>query len=615
MKLVKLTIIIVSLALFAGAGVTAYAQVSPGVDQPDIRYIPEGTYEWRLDGCSDHQIIEARRVNELVWDFYITPDRTKLSNTEVSNYPFEAFYVTTVGTEQAKQITPVERGLITFESIPKDVKSISTSLVDSVDLDDNYGVRVSVSDPGAINGAKLHYGVHSATYSAVSNTITVTGSPVTYQDIYDAGVTQGWAGPCCGTLSFSQCGTQQFHSTAKIYYGDDVTPTCLDDEYIQLSFARDTTAGDWKVLQQVETNAVVKLNHCSIIDEDDSDRGNHLFNYSGGDIKFDYVQLVKLKESDLDRGRIYKFTNSSYLYNCCLDNIVIYKCGIDLTNATMVNALYPIYRPTASALFDNVVISNCSFGVAVGLITNSTFTDCDITGDSYDIYQLNLTATTTFVNSQLNDWSSSCSGTCTAGTNRKYTLDLTTNTENGTPIQNANVVITNIFGTDIANLSTSASGTIPTQTLFYGTYASGTTTADMHTPHTISIYAGGYQAHVMTVIMDKQKDLEISLLPISTGTDSADVLSWLQINEATISWWEDNMDLITQALLIAVLVVVALWQRSMVLYFVAAAGVGYIGADWWNEKTIEWGMPISALAMLLFVRGILIPIRGRGEGI
>ena len=71
------------------------------------------------------------------------------------------------------------------------------------------------------------------------------------------------------------------------------------------------------------------------------------------------------------------------------------------------------------------------------------------------------------------------------------------------------------------------------------------------------------------------------------------------------------MDLIVQIFMIGILAFLACWRSSMLLYIVAAAGIGFIGAEWWDDKSAEWGMPIVALAVVLFIRGIWLPISGR----
>jgi len=527
------------------------AQIDITHDEPQIRYIPPDEIEWFLESSNNDEIITIDPITESIWDFYITPNPSRLSADEIKNYPFELFRIAYTGAEPdaTKYKVPISVDDYTVQTIPTDIKSTSPKIVTSdqqLDLTVNSGFTL-YADPERIAGAHLKLSTHSATYTAITNTVVVTGSPVSYQDVYDSLLA---AHP--GTTPFHQLGTQQFHSTAKIYYGDDSTTTGLIDRDVQLSLASGINGANFNILQQIESNAVVRLDNCSIIDEDNIVRGNKLFNDSDGVLQISNSQITKLKESGSDRGLIEGFGTSSYLDNCYTNNIAVALSNMALRDCVMENALFPIYRPGSGAIFDNITSAECSYGIGLGGDTQSVITNANIDGNSNDIYSFNTTVYSTFINTAMSSWDSFCSGVCVGGgVNRTYTLDMLVQSGSGVPIVNENVTIQTVGGTVVYSGVTSASGTIPQQTLYYGTYATGTTTAVMHTPHTLQITANGYQDYTTTVYVDEQKSLEIAMLPISSGTTAGDVITYL----------EDNMELFAVLLLAGVALAILIFTR------------------------------------------------------
>jgi|GEM_PF-6901270 len=67
---------------------------------------------------------------------------------------------------------------------------------------------------------------------------------------------------------------------------------------------------------------------------------------------------------------------------------------------------------------------------------------------------------------------------------------------------------------------------------------------------------------------------------------------------------------IGEILLIALLTGLAFWRQNMLLYLVASAVTGMIGADWWDNKSINYGMPTAGLSLVLLFKFAWQPISG-----
>lgn len=93
--------------------------------------------------------------------------------------------------------------------------------------------------------------------------------------------------------------------------------------------------------------------------------------------------------------------------------------------------------------------------------------------------------------------------------------------------------------------------------------------------------------------------------PCVSGTE---ITSWMEDN--IIGWLEEDMLFIGEILLIALLTGLAFWRQNMLLYLVASAVTGMIGADWWDNKSINYGMPTAGLSLVLLFKFAWQPISG-----
>ncbi len=583
------------------------AQINPVVPdiKPEITYTPPGQIEWVLNGSNGDEIITVKKINSHNWDFLITPNPSRLSSSEIKSYPLQSFYWYTSGTNGDDHIkVNTDPGLVRFYTIPDDTETLSTQITDkTVDLSKNRGVRVTINDPRWMDYVNLHIGVHSATYTAVSNLITVTGSPVTYQDVYDALIAV-----MPGTSPFYQLGTHQFFTKAKIDYGNDVRPTFLDAKGIQLSFSDGIVSSNGEVVQNVHTNAVVRLRDCSIVTEEDTFRLDKIFMYSGGSIRFLNTHISKDDNwVHNDRAQINGFGSGSFLRNCIFHKCMVNDCEIDITNQVIDDGYMGVNSLLAGSNLNDVLLTNNNYGVALtssGIlkmhnidIRNATDKSIYIRGD--------YTGTATFVNCTTDDnWAVHEEG---VGPFKPffidYTVDLTVTTDNGTPIAASVNIKTGSGVTVYSGVTSVSSGTIPTQNIEYGYYDPVSNKVIIHPPHTLNITASGYLDYNAIVTIDEAKDLEITLCQLSSGTTAGDVMSWLRVNDATITWWEDNMELLVGILLVLVLLAFAFWRGEWWIYVISSLVAMGWGFYYCGQEYPYYGYPLIFFGFAVFFHG------------
>jgi len=102
---------------------------------------------------------------------------------------------------------------------------------------------------------------------------------------------------------------------------------------------------------------------------------------------------------------------------------------------------------------------------------------------------------------------------------RQYTFNLQVTEEDGTPIQTANVVLTNAASAEVFNVNTDASGLIAEQTVSRGYYAQATgNTLQDYGPFTLTITKAGYVTYIQEgIILDEKIDWRTALLDALTG--------------------------------------------------------------------------------------------------
>ncbi len=560
----------------------------------DARYIPADEIEWWLESTNHDEIIQSDKIDKTSYRFQIIPDKTKLTQEEIVNYPIELFWrkdVSTLSEIEVYEKTPLKINRdYSITPIAKDPKTPIISVSDSINLNDYYGVDLYINPDINFSDLYLKYGVHSATYNAVSNAIIVTGSPVTYQEIHDD----------IGDESiFAQLGLNQFLSTASIYYGDDTTPTHVIDDNIQLTISGSCNCNYHHYIQD---NAVLTLTNSSFISEEDVVE-NRILTIDG---EARISNCILIDEHISDPGRINGGNLPSYIHDAIINGIWFGSPNFELENIEIFNSSIGIYLPGSSCTMSNIEVYDSSAGSALGFdASTSVFNDCYLHDNILtDIALILTTGTASYVNCVLDDWTPVCvAPPCDSGINRQYTLDLTV-LSGSTTIENASVIIRDLIGNVVYSGLTPASGTIPQQTLFYGTYAPDTGTPVMYTPHEIEITAYGYLPYIADIFMDEEKDLEIAL-QVESGTNAGDVMIWLDSNMATLSWWEENMGSLILILLFLAMVAMGIWScKRKIGWLGVVCGIGVLTiATSISGDNLAYGAPFIVIGIGMFLIG------------
>jgi len=622
---------IVMVLLFTGA---AYAQ---GVINPDpkpvdnnihVEYTPPGQIKWVLESSQGDEIIDIDELAYNLWRFDITPDTKKLSLSDRQQYPLEIYRLIDPGTDAVKPVKqPLDPRSLYIRNFPLDsritpIREIPPEKIGytdyKIDLTENRGVTL-LADPDILSGAYVKYGPHSATYSAVSNVITVTGSPVTslFQSTYDAlyGVAPG--------TPITKCGSRCFCLSARLDIGDGgTTDTNVSDSGCTVHFTPAVIGTNQSVIYVNDAhvtfgeikNATYKTteNGVTIVDENLSDSEHYLITAPNA---YDYINAYstsfrRLYDETNDRSRL-NVKDTSNFWNCDFQRVYLQYIGnlghCDISGCRFdYNVVGGFLGPHSdTSISDTYVFA--TRGVYLNINGTFTFSNCvfrdnneviSVWNNDIDFYLINNTISDY---NEFIDWHGA-EGSIGAGTTEvyeQYTVDLLVTSQSGTPVNGVPITISNTFGTPVFS-SLILSGTIPTQTLSKLMYTQTDGGSTTYSPYTITIDETiDYQGYQGMFELDRQKYFEISLLPqIESGTTAGDVIDWLQTNDATISWWEDNMDTLTGVLFVLVVVAMALWIRQWwMLIFSGMCSIGWGGIMY--EDGLSYGVPFFVLGMLL----------------
>lgn len=515
--------------------VMAVAQVDiPESATKTIEYIPKGEVKWILESSNDDEIVSVEKVNSKTSRFTIRPT-DKLSLSQQRNYPIK-FY---------KYVYDDDGNISNKYEINPNMFGLSKS---NRDITKQNTLQITVPQnwtEADLAHVYMKMGPNSSTYSAATNTITVTGgtelAPITFEDIYDADVANGWdvvtkTGTCVATSGATTDSIYFFHAYLTI--GDDVTETWLIDESITVGFDSGLQTGAGTIICRVEDNATLRLggvndaptysteNGCTVYMEAGISSWCRLLYDNSGSIELYSVNAYSPSDTVEIHAKI--------AWNCLFgDNI---DCNTQ-SNASLNN----IIMASANSLFltsSGTINSICSTNVAYATrvygsgdknISNVTTTNCDyvfrghtITTDS-DLKLINVTS---------DNWAFLWTNSGSATVYRQYNYDMVITDDNGVPQPSFDVTIEDVNNNVIYTGITASSGTIPQQTLNYGIYTQANgDTATLQTPHTITITRTGYEDYTTQVTMDEQKCLEIAMTPISSTT----------LYTSLTEWWEDNM--------------------------------------------------------------------------
>jgi len=337
-------------------------------------------------------------------------------------------------------------------------------------------------------------------YNSTTNTITVTNytesNPCTFEDIYQADVSNGWG------VVHKQNDDQYFFE-ASLTIGDGSNSTYFVDTSKQITFAdfNDVNIPDIYITQ----NAYFRLGTQEYGDITHS--GCHISSlasaYSHVIIQSEVPIYIYSSSFDaLSDSCYYAFiqiddeTNISEFRNCLFRNkVYIYKGKLLLHNVIIENADDGLRSKIADA--DNVILQKGVNGFFFAFYSGtSVVRNVKIQNFTYD-FRLYLTPTdNVYAIDTECSWNLYWHWWAQGKLYRQYSFNLKVVDEDGNPIPDAMVKVWNKNNDLVIEETTDINGQIPEQILTYGYYdnAHGNTPIK-ETPHRIEISKNGYQTY------------------------------------------------------------------------------------------------------------------------
>jgi len=334
------------------------------------------------------------------------------------------------------------------------------------------------------------------TYNSSTNTIIVTGyteeSPCTFEDIYQADVSNGW-----GVVN--KQGDNQYLFDCRLQIGDGVNETWFADSLKQITFTATSTSGSNQKLFDIKENAYFRLGVCTS-DEDKTTEDGCSLSYLGTDNPFFIYSDVPVEiyscifSSPNGYAQIRTLSSNSKIYN------TIFNKGIYLSNAKGIfhniviqHSPYGITNPTIEEGSDKIRIEDVSFGFFIK--EGGIFRNIEILQSSYDIRVFFLSVDSYLINIKCG-WNIQWLGSSTGKLYRQYTFNLKVIDKAGNPISNAKVRMYDKDGNLVFEETTDANGQIPEQIITRGYYdqAHGNELVDF-APLTLEIQKQGYQIY------------------------------------------------------------------------------------------------------------------------
>ncbi|MBW2077898.1 MAG: hypothetical protein JRI71_10195 [Deltaproteobacteria bacterium] len=346
------------------------------------------------------------------------------------------------------------------------------------------------------------------TYSAVTNTITVTGYteaiPCNFTDIYNADVAGSW-----GVVT-RQC-TNQLCFSAKLIIGDGSTATWLADTKKHILFVAGVITANWQQMIYVMASAHFRLGTLYSATNKTTRSGSSVETANTANsfrfIDVDYNGYVELygslligdgtKEQQVASVSDYPSSRGNIkIYNCLFESVTMsYAKNVDIYKLTVENASRPC--ATLEGTISDLSISHqyngyfsFQFYYSVSTVKNLKITDIGAAADT--LLAEGITGNAYLINPDFEKWTINWRTSPYPTVHRQYEFDLKVVNKGGTAINGATVRIWDKDSNLIVNTTTNASGVITTQILNYGYYtAAGGNTPTMKTPHEMRIYKYG----------------------------------------------------------------------------------------------------------------------------
>jgi len=355
------------------------------------------------------------------------------------------------------------------------------------------------------------------TYDSATNTITVVGfseaSPCTFEDIYNASVTNGW-----GVVDKVDTNTYVFKAKLKI--GDGSTWTYFADKMKTIIFTSDV-----ELDYAEKAIEVTRHGYFWIGEGDEATRSGHSgCTFDGRDMTLNSWCALLYSDTESD-VRLYgsvliaeRYASLIAMTNLNGDVARIWNCFI-CGGGT---GIYP--RPNVDV--NNVVVIDCGYGIGYGYqpaypFTNLTVMYCNSSGvywyadqvynlyntrfakNHYTIWTHDLKATARLTDCEADVWSIGWGGSPTedAKIERAYTFKVKVTDKNGNPIENALVELYDKDGNLVFAELTDANGEISEHSIVSITYTP-TETID-NNPYTVKITKEGYTPLEAKITIDR----------------------------------------------------------------------------------------------------------------
>lgn len=539
----------------------------------DIQYVPDGEYKWILEKTNYDESITIDCLSSYTNLFTITPT-SQLSLNDCKNYPVEIF--------------SLERDIFgnVINRIDYDYTDFGL-IADRLDLTIKNNFAVTIPQNIKFNNLYMKIGPNSSTYSAVTNTITVTGgtagTPINFEDVYNASVAGGW-GVVTKTAGCAKC----YCFTAKLNIGASGTTTYFADTKKTVTFGNNSTTTNGDTLIKIYdsntthftlgwlNDAILKITSVGVDLYDENTENTITVIDSGeySDLNLYDCTIEKRVNSISNYCNIRGISHNCYnlsTYNCTivriynnadLDDIRI-LVDPSVTGGTILNDLSTIYH------LNDVFVYDTNAAVFGFTINPSDVSNVVAINNNRAVSGLFCGGTFSITNSYLDSWING--GLFSSQVlYRRYTFDLKVTDGNLNPLENAHVIISDSHDNIVTDIYTSSSGTIPQQSLLHSTIpiSSGSTS---YTPHELTISLDGYDTYHTHITANEEKDWKISLTDTSELTGFIDMFGYDGDStiDSMVIWLGGNIMLI--ALLLALACTLAAWHvGSFMLHFISA---------------------------------------------
>lgn len=373
------------------------------------------------------------------------------------------------------------------------------------------------------------------TYNPTTNIITVIGgttsNPVTFEDIYQADIANGW-----GKIIKQNT---NFLIYSKINFGDGTTETYFNDTYKQINFNSGILTANAQYLMKVFRLATVTFGlpvyglengyaGCQFISTQ-SYYGNFII--CDGFYNFEYGSWVYKTYDDIKIylfGCSFKGYNSELwvqgfnIFDCQFDSTAYLHTSIHWSGAKINNIISSrttalVRRPWEDMTYNNIFGTTSAYGYGVWFQgASGTIKNIQCSKYYKSIVMSNVVSDCHMVNCIFNNgWIILWDGTNTGKIYREYEFDLIVLNGEITDFVEGETVTLSKNDIILGTWTTNETGQIPTQTLTYGYYqqSTGDTLQDGEYPFllTISDNTGLYNDYISRFYVTEKTLITISM--------------------------------------------------------------------------------------------------------